>query len=357
MRLTFPPLMALIRGSSSMAGSLYPAYASFKAINTGDNNRLTAWLMYWSVMGLFSIAEFVLDTFIFWLPFYYEIKLLFVLWMILPQTQGSIFLYQAFVEPYLNQHEHEIDQTLKNIQKQAKAMGMQYVKQGIQLLQNLILDIYRKSLGQSDMSAQSVMDAHDQQPTHESTSSQARNMGAGQQHQELQGQQSQGYFSWAYNAVSPKLSAVATMASQHITRQTPSRPLPQPPVNLYAARTAPSSSTSRDGSISTTLGDNAFGITSSGSDPRSATLSSTTEKVIFDQLSSRLNKAAQSTGVGMSGSMRHRKISLYDDYESDDSPVPETSAPSSSSAGGHTKDRSWRSYASGFGQRSSAVQE
>lgn len=302
-------------------------------------------------------------------------------------SQGSIYLYQAFVDPYLNQHEHEIDQTLKNIQKQAKAMGMQYVKQGIQLLQNLILDIYRKvsldsrlftvmapqgwvivftstvafssqSLGQSDMSAQSVMDAHGQQPTHESTSSQARSVGAGQQHEERQGQQSKGYFSWAYNVVSPKFSAVATMASQHITRQIPARPLPQPPVSLYDARTAPSSSTSRDGSISTTLGDNAFGITGSGSDPSSATRSSAAEKIIFDQLSSRLNKAAQSTGVGTSESMRHRKISLYDDYDSEDSPMPQASAPSSSSsAGGHVKDSSWRSFASGFGQRSSAVQE
>ncbi|KFH73386.1 hypothetical protein MVEG_00602 [Podila verticillata NRRL 6337] len=343
----------------SVAGSLYPAYASFKAINTRDNNRLTAWLMYWSVMGLFSIAEFVLDTFIFWFPFYYEIKLLFVLWMILPQTQGSIYLYQVFVDPYLTQHEHEIDQTLKNLQKQAKAMGMQYVKQGIQLLQNLVLDIYRKSLGQSDLSAQSVKDAHDQQPTHESTSSQARSTSAGQHQQERQDQPPQGYFSWAYNVVSPKLSAVATMASQSISRQIPARPLPQPPVNLYSNRTASSSSTSRDGSISTTLGDNAFGITTAGSDPGSATLSSAAEKIIFNQLSSRLNKASQSTGVGApgaEGSMRHRKISLYDD-DVDESPVPAHVPASSSSTSVHAKDSSWSSYASGFGRRSSAAQE
>ncbi|ORZ28138.1 TB2/DP1/HVA22-related protein, partial [Lobosporangium transversale] len=87
----------------------YPAYASYKAINSRNSTRLTAWLMYWTVMGIFSLVEFVLDTFIFWLPFYYEIKLLFVLWMILPQTQGSIYLYQAVVDPYLSQHEHDID--------------------------------------------------------------------------------------------------------------------------------------------------------------------------------------------------------------------------------------------------------
>lgn len=264
-------------------------------------------------------------------------------------------------------------------------MGMQYVRQGIQLLQSLVLDIYRKvslrsvfiycvihsrsdlriavsshlmlkfssqSLGQSDLSAQSVKDAHDQQPTHESTSSQARSTSAGQPQQERQDQPPQGYFSWAYNVVSPKLSAVATMASQSISRQIPARPLPQPPVNLYSNRTTSSSSTSGDGSISTTLGNNALGITTAGSDPSSATLPSAAEKIILDQLSSRLNKASQSTGVGApgaEGSMRHRKISLYDD-DVDESPEPAHVPASSSSTSVHAKDSSWRNHVSRFGR-------
>ncbi|KAG0208644.1 hypothetical protein BGX28_000452 [Mortierella sp. GBA30] len=136
----------------------YPAYASYKAINSRDNTRLTAWLMYWAVMGIFTLVEFVLDTFVFWLPFYYEVKMLFVLWMILPQTQGSIYLYQTWVDPYLSQHEHEIDRTLKDIKKQAMVMGMQYIKQAIQTIQNLTLDIYKKSQNQplSSQSADSI---------------------------------------------------------------------------------------------------------------------------------------------------------------------------------------------------------
>lgn len=222
-----------------------------------------------------------------------------------------------------------------------------------------MLKFSSQSLGQSDLSAQSVKDSHDQQPTHESTFSQTRSMSAGQNQQESQDQLPKGYFSWAYNVVSPKLSAVATMASQSISRQIPARPLPQPPVNLYAARTASSSSTSRDGSISTTLGDNALGITNARSDPSSAALSSAAEKIIFDQLSSRLNKASQSIEVGApgaAGSMRHRKISLYDD-NSDESPVPAHVPASSPSTSVHAKDSSWSSYASRFGRRSSAAQE
>ncbi|KAF9962446.1 receptor accessory protein 4 [Mortierella alpina] len=309
---------------STVAGSFYPAYASYKAINSRDHTRLTAWLMYWTVMGIFTLAEVVLDTLVFWLPFYYEVKMLFVLWMILPQTQGSIYLYQTFVDPYLSQHEREIDQTLKDIQKQAMAMGMQYIKQAIQMIQNFALDIYKKSQNQgaagslrvnsdnpSDRSAPSnsafqhdnsnPVGAHPSDATHPSAA--------------------HGYLSWAYHVMSPKLAAVATMASESIVRQMPTRPLPQPPVNLYAARTSSSGSTSssREPSISGQA-DNALGIHSASVSP--------TERAQLEQLSSRLNAAAQSSAVD-SGSLRNRKISLYEADGTEDTVM------SSSTAEGH----------------------
>lgn len=48
------------------------------------------------------------------------------------------------MDPYLTQHEREIDQTLKDIQKQAMAMGMDYIKRAINLMQNLAWDLYKK---------------------------------------------------------------------------------------------------------------------------------------------------------------------------------------------------------------------
>ncbi|KAF9433270.1 receptor accessory protein 4 [Entomortierella beljakovae] len=281
----------------------YPAYASYKAISSGNNTRLTAWLMYWTVMGIFSLVEFVLDTFVFWFPFYYEIKLLFVLWMILPQTQGSIYLYQAVVDPYLAEHEHDIDKALQDMQKQAMAMGMVYIKRAIQMLQNLALDFYKKSIdqahsssiaesqtsGQSSLSAQNATE--DPDPSSHSDNSWSRD-----------------YFSKAFQALSPKLAAVATMATG-ANRQLPAigRPLPVPPVNLYGSR-----GSSREPSTSG-YDENILGICT----PASSTSISASDKKELDRLSSRLDKAANASG---NGSLRNRKISLYDD---DDSPSPQ----------------------------------
>ncbi|KAF9274602.1 receptor accessory protein 4 [Mortierella alpina] len=317
-------LYLLSRVVCTVAGSFYPAYASYKAINSRDHTRLTAWLMYWTVMGIFTLAEVVLDTFVFWFPFYYEIKMLFVLWMILPQTQGSIYLYQTFVDPYLTQHEREIDQTLKDIQKQAMAMGMQYIKQAIQMIQNFALDIYKKSLNQGGTSSLSVKsdDPSDRSAPSDSAF-QHDNADPAVPHHPAAPHPSgaHGYLSWAYNVMSPKLAAVATMASESIVRQMPARPLPQPPVNLYAARTSSSgsASSSREPSVSGQA-DNALGIHSTSASP--------TERAQLEQLSSRLDAAAQSSALD-SGSLRNRKISLYETDGTEDTVM------SSSTTAGH----------------------
>ncbi|XP_065920116.1 receptor expression-enhancing protein 1-like [Dysidea avara] len=94
-------------------GTIYPAYCSYKAIQyarTSKNaNDMGHWLMYWIVYALFSVAETFTDTLVFWFPFYHEVKLLFVLWLVLPITKGSRYLYKKFVHPYLEAHEQEID--------------------------------------------------------------------------------------------------------------------------------------------------------------------------------------------------------------------------------------------------------
>lgn len=45
-------------------------------------------------------------------------------------------------------HEKEIDLTLKDMKNKAMVMGMQYIKQAIQALQNLALDMYKKVIFQ-----------------------------------------------------------------------------------------------------------------------------------------------------------------------------------------------------------------
>lgn len=49
---------------------------SVKAIESRNKEDDTQWLTYWVVYGLFSVAEFFSDIFLFWFPFYYAGKVL-----------------------------------------------------------------------------------------------------------------------------------------------------------------------------------------------------------------------------------------------------------------------------------------
>ena len=149
--------------------------------------------------------------------------------------------------------------------------------------------------------------------------------------------------------MSPKLLAVATMASDTVSRNIPLRPLPQPPVNLYSERTQSTGSTSsHDYSLSNNNVDNILGIVGTAAASAAKNLSSpSAEKVELDQLTSRLNRAAHSTGIDSPGggqSLRSRKISLYEDGVSEDDASPAATRQ-------HTAENSWSGY-SGLGHTS-----
>lgn len=70
---------------TTLIGFLYPAYASFKAIESKDHKDDTQWLTYWVAFSAFNILEFLSDLILYWIPFYYLFKTAIILWLFLPQ--------------------------------------------------------------------------------------------------------------------------------------------------------------------------------------------------------------------------------------------------------------------------------
>ncbi|XP_062863546.1 receptor expression-enhancing protein 1 [Trichomycterus rosablanca] len=93
-------------------GTLYPAYSSYKAVKSKDVREYVKWMMYWIIFALFTTAEVITDIFLCWLPFYYELKIAFMVWLLSPYTKGSSVLYRKFVHPTLSSKEKEIDEYL-----------------------------------------------------------------------------------------------------------------------------------------------------------------------------------------------------------------------------------------------------
>jgi len=75
--------------------------------------------MYWSVVGAFVAFDYLVGWLISWFPFYWELKTLFLLFLALPQTQGSTYIYQNYFRPFLAQHESALDEGIIAFNKNA----------------------------------------------------------------------------------------------------------------------------------------------------------------------------------------------------------------------------------------------
>jgi len=79
---------------------MYPAWCSFKAIETKGKEDDTQWLTYWMMYGWFSVLEFFIETITAWIPMYFVIKLFFLIWLASEKTRGAIVVY-TILRPHL----------------------------------------------------------------------------------------------------------------------------------------------------------------------------------------------------------------------------------------------------------------
>jgi len=126
-------------------GTLYPAYRSYKAVKTKSVRDYVKWMMYWIVFALFLSAETFADLFVsWWMPFYYEIKIVFLLWLLSPYTKGSSVLYRRFVHPMLSEKENEIDDIISRAKQEGYKFFLQIGSQGFVMLTSLAVQLVTK---------------------------------------------------------------------------------------------------------------------------------------------------------------------------------------------------------------------
>ncbi|GLH04232.1 Receptor expression-enhancing protein, partial [Gryllus bimaculatus] len=153
--LLFYPLYRLV------FGTLYPAYASYKAVRTKNVKEYVKWMMYWIVFALFTCAETFTDVFLsFWFPFYYEIKIILVLWLLSPATKGSSILYRKFVHPMLSRREQEIDEYIAKAKEQGYTTVLHLGTKGVNYATSVIMQTAIKNLSlPSTVSSHSLLPA------------------------------------------------------------------------------------------------------------------------------------------------------------------------------------------------------
>ncbi|CAK0784227.1 hypothetical protein CVIRNUC_007431 [Coccomyxa viridis] len=100
----------------NIVGFVWPAYQNYKTISQKQTEATQEWCMYWLMLALFTVSErMVLDMLVFWVPMYYEAKVLFVLYLWHPKTQGAAYLYSSMLQPFLARNEGAIDQCIEEL--------------------------------------------------------------------------------------------------------------------------------------------------------------------------------------------------------------------------------------------------
>ncbi|KAJ7652156.1 TB2/DP1, HVA22 family-domain-containing protein [Mycena polygramma] len=93
------PLAAFV---SNLVGWALPAYLSFKAIESPSPHDDIQWLTYWVVFGFFNFLEsFALRVVLYYLPWYFAFKTIFILWLQLPAFRGAQTTYITLLKPVL----------------------------------------------------------------------------------------------------------------------------------------------------------------------------------------------------------------------------------------------------------------
>ena len=101
-------LWTLLTHLHSLAGPVltlvYPLYASVVAIESPSKVDDQQWLAYWIIYSFLTLAEIVLESLLEWVIIWYDVKLLFVAWLVLPQFMGAAFLYERFVREHIRRY-------------------------------------------------------------------------------------------------------------------------------------------------------------------------------------------------------------------------------------------------------------
>ena len=118
-----------------MFGLFLPALDSARAIINNDAESIREFLTFWCVLGISLYLEALLNFFSLlknWPP---EIRIIFTLWLTLPEFQGAFRIYSYILKPLFEKHEDEID-------KQLTVLGREVRNKAHRQLQTILWQLF-----------------------------------------------------------------------------------------------------------------------------------------------------------------------------------------------------------------------
>lgn len=103
---------------TNLIGVAYPAFMSFIALESNEADDDKQWLTYWVCFGAFNIVDQFAGIILQFIPFYYFLKVGFLVYLFHPSTLGATSVYNTVLLPHIKAYESRIAEVEREIQKQ-----------------------------------------------------------------------------------------------------------------------------------------------------------------------------------------------------------------------------------------------
>ena len=130
-----------------IVGIVLPTYWSIKAIETPEEDDDKQWLTYWAVYAIFTFIDLFAGFIMKFIPFYFFLKQIFLIWLFMPNTQGAAFLYNKVISKLFKKYESKIDEHCNRFTKKSKEVldkGKEVINENKKEIINAGVEAYSK---------------------------------------------------------------------------------------------------------------------------------------------------------------------------------------------------------------------
>ena len=103
-----------------LVGILLPTFFSIKAIESKEEDDDKLWLTYWTIYAIFSFLDLFTGWILKIIPFYFIIKLVFLVWCFMPNTKGAVIIYDKIIKPFFLKNEGNFDRIVNKLLEKTK---------------------------------------------------------------------------------------------------------------------------------------------------------------------------------------------------------------------------------------------
>lgn len=157
----------------AIVGVLNPTYSTYRSLRKKTSQPRLEWLRYWAIFGIFYSITFVTDLILYWVPFYYLAKILFVFWLSSSRAAGAQIIFNYALVPILKDYENNLDRLVVHWRKKLGTSFWKYASrlsfQGSTVLLD-VLKIFLTPPNASEAAGDELMDTSDETASSSSSS-------------------------------------------------------------------------------------------------------------------------------------------------------------------------------------------